>query len=65
MVMAQSIPSVQITPGYLSVICHLGGPSSREFVRKPLPGVGHLSFLLEAVNIVPLLIFHLKICPFG
>ena len=35
MVMAQSIPSVQITPGYLSVICHLGGPS-----RKPLPGGG-------------------------
>ena len=40
MVMAQSIPSVQITPGNLSVICHLGGPSSREFVRKPLPGGG-------------------------
>ena len=29
------------------------------------PGVGHLSSLLEAVNIVPLSIFHLKICPFG
>ena len=33
-------------------ICHLVG--------KPLPGVGHLSILLEAANSVLFLIFHLK-----
>ena len=40
--MAQSIPRVPITPSPLA-IC-------RVFVRKPLPGVGHLSILLAVVQ---------------
>ena len=40
-IMAQSIPiSVPIPPGHLSEICHLVGPGSGEFVRKPLLGGG-------------------------
>ena len=40
-IMAQSIPiSVCIPPGHLSGICHLVGPGSGEFVRKPLLGGG-------------------------
>ena len=48
--MAQSIP------GMPSTHC----PGGEELVRKPLPEVGHLSILLEAGNIVPFSIFHLK-----
>ena len=40
MIMAYSIPSVPIPPGHLSGICHLLGPGSGEFVRKPLLGGG-------------------------
>ena len=39
--------SIPIPAGHLSGICHLVGPDGGEFVRKPLPGVGHLSILLE------------------
>ena len=39
-IMAQSIPSVPIPDGHLSGICHLVGPGSGEFVRKPLLGGG-------------------------
>ena len=39
-IMAQSIPSMPIPPGHLSGICHLVGPGSGEFVRKPLLGGG-------------------------
>jgi len=46
--------------GHLSGICHLVGPSCKEFVRKPLPGVGHSSILLEVLNIVPTSIFTKK-----
>ena len=54
-----------IPPGYLSGICHLVGPGGGEFVRKPLPGGGaFVSSWLEAVNVVPFSIFHLKIYPF-
>ena len=56
-VMAQSIPSVSIP---LSGICHLVSLGGGEFVGKPLPGVGHLSILLEAANSVLFLIFHPK-----
>ena len=41
-ILAQSIPSVPIPPGDLSGICHLVGPGSGEFVRKPLLGGGAL-----------------------
>ena len=59
---AQTIPSVPIPPsGHLSS-CRF--PGGGKFVTKLLPGVGHLSILLEELNVVPFLIFHLKICPF-
>ena len=38
--MAQSIPSVPITPGHLSDICHLVGPCGGDLSEKPLPGRG-------------------------
>ena len=34
------------------------------FLENLCPGVGHLSNLLEAVNVIPFAIFHLKICLF-
>ena len=36
------------TSGHLWGICHLVGTCVRQIVRKPMPGVGHLSILLEA-----------------
>ena len=63
---AQTIPSVPIPPpGHLSGICHLVGfPAVGNLSQNFCPGVGHLSILLEALNVVPFLIFHLKICLF-
>ena len=34
------------------------------FSENLYPGEGHLSNLLEAVNVIPFAIFHLKICLF-
>ena len=55
-VMTQSIPSVAIPPGHLS--CYLG--SAVGNCQKTQPGVGHLSILLDAANVVLFSIFHLK-----
>ena len=63
MIMAQSIPRVSIPPGHLSGICHLVDPGSGEFVRKPLLGGGHLSVLLEAIDIAPFSISSIKNMP--
>ena len=51
--MAQSIPSVPITPGS----CHLRGPSGGDMSENLRPWVGHLSILLKAVYIAPFSIF--------
>ena len=55
--MAQSISSVLIPPGYLSGICRLVGPCGGDLSENLSPGVGHLSILLEEVNVVPFLYF--------
>ena len=47
-------------PQLFGEYCHLLGPGGGVTVRKPLPGVRHLSILLEAVDIVPFSIFNLK-----
>ena len=60
MLITQSIPGMPSPPG----IYHLVGPGGEEFVRKPLPGVGHLSILVEAVNIVPFSILVEASCGF-
>ena len=39
-ILAQSLPSVPAASGHLSLICHLVGHGSGEFVRKPLLGGG-------------------------
>ena len=57
--MAQTIKRALSPRG---LVGHLSSYQSRrwEFVRKPLPGGGDLSILLEAVNVVPFSIFHFK-----
>ena len=55
-IMAQYIQSVLIPPGHLSGFSHLGNLS-----ENLCPEVGHLSILLEEVNIVHFSIFQLKI----
>ena len=55
-IMAQYIPSVLIPPGHLSGFSHLGNLS-----ENLCPEVGHLSIILEEVNIVHFSIFQLKI----
>ena len=47
-IMAQYIPNVLIPPGHLSGFSHLGNLS-----ENLCPGMGHLSILLEEVNIAP------------
>ena len=60
--MAQFTPSVPIPPppppGHLSGICHLVGPSGGDLLENLCLGVGRLSILLEADNVVPFSIFH-------
>ena len=66
--MVQSTPSMPIPPrafvGYRVLVGPGGGGGEGRFVRNPLPGGEYLSIPLEAVYIVPLSIFHLKICLF-
>ena len=50
--------------GHLSGTGPGGGGGEGRFVRNPLPRGEYLSIPLEAVYIVPLSIFHLKICLF-
>ena len=46
-------------------ICHFDFQGDLSHIIENLsPGVGHLSILLEAVNVVSFSIFHLKICLF-
>ena len=59
-VMTQPILSVAIPPGHLSGICHVTWSRRWGIVRKPQPGVGHLSILLDAANVVLFSIVHLK-----
>ena len=66
-IMAQSIPSMAIPlPGICQVFVILMvlavGNLLENLCRKPR--VEHLSILLEAVNIIPFSIFHLKLCLF-
>ena len=60
--MAQPILSVLSPapppPQHLSGIVILSVPVVG--LENPFPGMGHLSILLEAVDIVPFSIFHLK-----
>ena len=48
-------------PGHLLGICHLVGPGGGDLSENHFPGLGHWSFLLEAVNVVSFSIFHQKI----
>ena len=59
-VMTQPILSVAIPPGHLSGICHVTWSRRWGIVRKPQPGVGHLSILLDAANVVLFSIVQLK-----
>ena len=61
--MAQSNPSVPIHPAprHLLGICHLVALGGGKLSEHLCPGLGHLSILLEAVNIGPFLIFQKKI----
>ena len=56
-IMAQSIPGVPM-PHEAFVI--LSVPAVGNLSENLSPGVGHLSILLEVVNIVPFSIFHSK-----
>ena len=58
--MAQSIPSMPIPPGHLSVICHLVGPGSVDLSGNLYPGVWHLSICLEKGNVILFSIVSLK-----
>ena len=62
--MAQSVASVPSfhLPGHLSGIFHVVGPSGGDLSEPLFPGVGHLSILLEEVDVVPFSIFHSKTC---
>ena len=60
--MVQSIPGVPFPPGIRQMSVTLSVPAVGNLSENLCPGVGHLSILLEAVNIVPFSIFHLKIC---
>ena len=48
-------------PGHLLGICHLVCPGGGDLSENHFPGLGHWSFLLEAVNVVSFSIFHQKI----
>ena len=58
--MAQSILTVRTFPG----ICHLVAPGGGNLSENLCPAVRVCQILLEAVNVVPFLIFYLKICLF-
>ena len=58
--MAQSILSVPIPLGICRAFVVLPGLGGGELSENLCPGVGHLSILLDAVNVVLFSIFHFK-----
>ena len=59
-VMTQSILSVSIPLGICRAFVMLPGLGGEELSENLCPGMGHLSILLDAVNVVLFSIFHLK-----
>ena len=51
-------------PGICRVFVILSVPTVGNLSESLCPGMGHLSILLQAVNIIPFSICHLKICLF-
>ena len=61
-IMAQAIPSVIFPhPGLCQALVTLSVLGVGNLSENLYPGVRHLSILLEAVNLVPFSIVHLKI----
>ena len=58
--MTQSILSVSIPLGICRAFVMLPGLGGEELSENLCPGMGHLSILLDAVNVVLFSIFHLK-----
>ena len=61
--MAHSIPTVpppplHPPPGHLLGSCHLVCPGGEDLSENLCLGVGRLSILLKALNVVPKSIFH-------
>ena len=47
------LSQLQACPPPFPGICHLVGPGVGDFSENLFPGMGHLSILLEEVNVVP------------
>ena len=60
----QASPSPPPPPGICQAFVVLSVLAVGNFLENLCPGLGLLSNLLEAVNVVPFAIFHLKICLF-
>ena len=57
-------PPKNIPPDICRAFAILSFPVVGNFSEHLCPGVGHLSNLLEAVNVIPFSKFHLKMCLF-